>query len=435
MTVTMIRVFISYRRSDAEHAAQRVRGAMRARFGEEAVFIDRDIPAGVDWAAHLNEQIAGATEVIVLVGDSFVTELRRRAAPAEATAEKDWLRAEIATALVLHKKIYPVIIGRREMPDRSRLPAEIQAFANTQALFAREPAFDAAIAKLADTIAASRGWLIGSAATASGKDQAPASWQGLTALLLGLAVLVGVGLLGSQLQWLAAGAPPQRVEAALWLGTHFLLLTLLWGLGPYVVYRAVAEVRMRAMLPVHNALGGLTMINISVALLAGGTFLLLSTRADFVLRLRGVMPPEPGALAYGLQGVALVCIVFAALGTALAEPMVRRRADERARQAGMRWLVAASFAVLAANLWFAGSVALSVDLGERRPLVPVIGYFLLAPALPAMIWGLQLAVSWVGLDTRAWYNRALFGLALSLYLMATMGYYAHGPARFMGGLL
>ena len=43
----MIKLFISYRRSDSLHAAQRVRMSLQERFGDDAVFIDREIPAAL----------------------------------------------------------------------------------------------------------------------------------------------------------------------------------------------------------------------------------------------------------------------------------------------------------------------------------------------------------------------------------------------------
>jgi hypothetical protein len=46
-------LFISYRRSDSTHAANRVRLLLQKEFGADAVFIDREIPAGHEWSEHL----------------------------------------------------------------------------------------------------------------------------------------------------------------------------------------------------------------------------------------------------------------------------------------------------------------------------------------------------------------------------------------------
>ena len=46
----MPRVFISYRRSDTEMAAGRLREAIAQRFGNQQTFRDKeDISAGLDW--------------------------------------------------------------------------------------------------------------------------------------------------------------------------------------------------------------------------------------------------------------------------------------------------------------------------------------------------------------------------------------------------
>ncbi len=428
----MIRLFISYRRVDAEHAAQRVRAVMRARFGDDAVFIDRDIPAGTDWAQYLNERLESATDVIVLVGDVFINELRARGsgAPGQAGDSTDWLKTEIRTALDMKKNIYPVVIGRQDMPDSGQLPSDIGAFARAQAVFAREPAFDVALGKLADDIAAKRGWVASAhAATAA----TPGSRTLGASVALVFAAMLAVALMGGLIQWRATDGTDMRLAPVFWIGAYYVLLTLLWGLGPYLVYAAVAEARARASLPVHNALGALTMLNMTVALLAGGSFLLLSTRTGWALRLIGLMPDSPGAIHYAAQGVVLVMIVFAAVGVAMLEPVVRKR-EAIARRFGMQQLAALALAVLVVNLWFAVSVITSMPPVTPQRLVPVIGYFMLAPALPALLVTRDLAGSLLGLNLKAWHNRLLVGLAISLYVACTLSYFAQGPLPLMTGL-
>jgi len=428
----MIRLFISYRRSDSAHAAQRVRSYMQARFGADAAFIDRDIPPGAAWADYLGQQLESSSDVIVLVGDAFLRELRRRGNAADAD-EQDWLKTEIRSALQLKKSIYPAIIGRLDMPDANDLPLEIRDFSRSQAVFAREPAFDAAMAVLADTIAAKHGWI--APAAAAHKPASPADalrpLAGV-AVLGGLAVL-GLWLLGRLIQWLSTGAAGAAVEPAFWLGAHYALLTLLWGLGPYLVYRAVAELRARARLPVHNLLGALTMLNLGLALLAGGSFLLLSTRAEWVLRLRWVVSETSGPLHYALQGGVLLLIVFAAALVAMLEPVVRSWTPAR-RRWGVAALYAAGVAVVIASGWFVEALVRSVRPLQEASVVPLIGYFMLTPALSALVGVWDLARWSLGIDAQARYSRALFVLAVSLYGACTLAYYAHGPVHLFAEL-
>lgn len=425
----MIKLFISYRRVDGAHAAQRVRACMQAKFGGDAVFIDRDIPPGADWAQYLRDRLAEASDVVVLVGDAFLRELRRRGGPARGTpVEDDWLKTEIETSLQLNKTIYPVIIGRLDMPDGHALPESIRGLAAAQAVYAREPAFDAAMSVLAGTIAARHGWIEtdpGPAAGAASRAWGGRATQGLALLL---AAPLAAWLVGALVDRLAAGSGGSLGAPLAWLGALTLLLTLLWGLGPYLLYRAVAEVRARAQLPVLSPHGLVTMANATLALLAGGSFLLLSTRADFVLRLPGLLPAQPGAIHYALQGVVLLAIVFASVAAAMLEPFIRRW-DAGPRRRGLVVLMGIALLVLAAELWLVQALVMSVPTLRTLPTVPMVGYFMLAPALSGLVLAWDLARSALGLSGRAWHSRALFALAVGLYVAGTLGYFAHGPVR------
>lgn len=425
----MIKLFISYRRVDGAHAAQRVRACMQAKFGTDAVFIDRDIPPGTDWAQYLRDRLAEASDVVVLVGDAFLRELRRRGGPARGTpVEDDWLKTEIETSLQLNKTIYPVIIGRLDMPDGHALPESIRGLAAAQAVYAREPAFDAAMSVLAGTIAARHGWIEPDPGPAAGA--ASRAWGGRAAqgLALLLAALLAAWLVGALVDRLAAGAGGSLGAPLPWLGALALLLTLLWGFGPYLLYRSVAEVRARAQLPVLSPHGLVTMVNATLALLAGGSFLLLSTRADFVLRLPGLLPAQPGAIHYALQGVVLLVIVFASVAVAMLEPVIRRW-DAGPRRRGLVVLMGIALLVLAAELWLVQALVMSVPTLRTLPTVPMVGYFMLAPALSGLVLAWDLARSALGLSGRAWHSRALFALAVALYFAGTLGYFAHGPVR------
>lgn len=452
----MIQIFISYRRDDAAHAAQRLRAFMREKFGADAVFIDRDIEPGADWAQVLRERLAAATDVVVLVGDGFIGELRRRgghaapevvplpaAAPSATPSaissatppaappggdEPDWLHVEIATALALKKPIYPVLIGRLDMPGRGDLPADIADFAAAQAVFAREPAFDAAMAVLAKTLAARHGWTAPPAAAGTPDTARGTAW--VLAPLVVLAIVWGIGRL---VAWLATGSGEIAGEAALWLGALYALTTLLWGVGPYLVYRAVAELRTRAHLPVTNLHAYATMANVGAVLLAGGSFLLQSTREGWALHLLGLVDESSPHWRYALQGGVLLAIVFAAIAVALFEPEVRRWSASP-RRMGSAGLLGAAGGVAAAAAWFAWSLYRSLPALPDAAAIPTIGYFGLAPALAGVLYAWD-RVRWaLGLSGQTRYGHVLLALAVSLYAACTLGYFAHGPVLLFGVL-
>lgn len=428
----MIRLFISYRRGDAAHAAQRVRSCMQAKFGDDAVFIDREIPAGADWAAYLKARLQESTDVVVLVGDAFLRELRRGAA--RAGGEPDWLKFEIMTAIEQKKRLYPVLIGSLDMPGPSKLPEEIRQLAAQQAVFAREPAFDAAMAALAKSIAEEHGWIEPRVqATSAARPATIELGRAGTVTLLTLAGLVLTGFTGRVIEWLAGMPAGASAVATFWTGALFVLATTLWGLGPYLVFRAVAEVRAQAQLPIHNLSGLLTFVNLVLALLAGGTFLLLSTRADWALNLWQMKGPH-GWAYYALQGGVLLLIVFATLAVAMLEPAVRRW-REQWRGWGGAGLNGLAVGVMLAALWFAAALLDSLpslaelDLPGELDAVPMVGYFMLAPALSLLVLAWDVAQALLGPRGRTWRSRVLLGLAVGLYLACTLGYFAHGPLR------
>jgi hypothetical protein len=343
---------------------------------------------------------------------------------------------EIETALRLKKTIYPVLIGALDMPEAGKLPVPIRGFTSYQAVFAREPAFDAAMTVLIKSIADEHGWTEPAPHPAVAAAQAAASGgpvlRSANLLWLALAVPAALWFTGRLILWLAdpaaARAPP--VEAAFWTGTHYALATALWGLGPYLAYRAVFELRARARLPIRNLHGLLSVGNLAMALVLGGSFLLLSARRGWALELQGLLPDAPGPLHYAAQGVVLLVIVFAAMATALLEPRARRL-QGRQRVWAMHAINANGVVVMLCGLWFAASLALSLPPLLLTHTVPVVGYLMLCPALSILVAVWDAAQSQLGISGRTWQVRMLFGLAIGAYGICTLAYFAYGPGLLL----
>lgn len=431
----MIKLFISYRRSDSMHAAQRVRMSLQERFGDEAVFIDREIPPGKNWEQHLEEMLVASTGVVVMIGDEFLKLLRKpRGDRGELSDPLVW---EIATALRLGKTIYPVLFGRIDMPEAAKLPEAIRPLAKFQAVFAREPAFDAAIGELAKAVAASHGEpeLRQALATADDAGRAPAlgtpqaGWSAL--LLAGLALLL-LWWAGRLILWLAvpASATARPPESALWHGLRFGLSTALWGLGPYLAYWLVAQLRARARLPIFNTHGLLMVANLAGILVSGGSFLLLSTLPGWQLRPISFFPAQPGPLHFALLALGLLTLVMVAVGTAIAEPRVRGLTGAW-RDWAMRGVNATTAAVGVCGLWFAASLVNSLPGLAGRDPVPVVGYLMLCPSLSLLagVWTWRPPL--LGGDQRAWQVRGLLGLVIGLVLLCAMALFAFGPTRLL----
>ncbi|HET7527938.1 MAG TPA: TIR domain-containing protein, partial [Burkholderiaceae bacterium] len=411
-----MKLFISYRRSDSVHAAQRVRMCLQTHFGEDAVFIDREIPAGADWETHLKGVLEQSTDVIVLVGDEFLRELRRNRD--RQRVERDTLEWEIETALQLKRTIYPVLIGALDMPDAARLPESIRRFASYQAVFAREPAFDAAMAVLIKSISDEHGW-VKPPAPAADTASAPTSRSAVP--LMALSGVVSLWLVGQLVLWLrdGAGGVSAAVESAFWHGAVYALSTVLLGLGPYLAYRGVIEVRARARLPTRTLHALLSWCNLAAILIVGGAFLLLSTREGWSLKLIGLMPQAPSAGQYVMQGFVLVGIVLAAMWLAMLEPRVRQL-DETRRAWGMAFINAGDIAVLLGAGWVCASLVTSTPAPPPEAMVPTIGYLMLCPALSLLVGARDFAQAQLGPRGKAWQVRALFWLAIALYLACTL---------------
>ena len=130
-------VFISYRRSDADAAAQFLAQRLKAALGADRVFIDTDIPAGVDFRQHLGAKLAAADRVLVLMGDRWLNATdadgRRR-----LDAPNDALRFEVETALITGT-ILPILVGDVRMPAEGDLPASVRAVHEQRAAAALRP--------------------------------------------------------------------------------------------------------------------------------------------------------------------------------------------------------------------------------------------------------------------------------------------------------
>jgi pterin-4a-carbinolamine dehydratase len=116
-------IFISYRRSDSQHATFAIADRLRWAFGPEEVFFDRgSITAGNAWPESLRRGLEAARVFVLIIGNTWLKTAdqwgRRRIDDPD-----DWVRREISTALDANKAgrtvIIPVLLG-----DAPRLRAE-----------------------------------------------------------------------------------------------------------------------------------------------------------------------------------------------------------------------------------------------------------------------------------------------------------------------
>ena len=108
-------IFISYRRSDTGAFTGRLDDHLRARFGNDQIYRDIDsIPLGVDFVAHLSEEIQKCDVFLVVIGNEWDAQ--------RLDDENDFVRTEIEAALQRDILIIPVLVDGAEMPQRAELP-------------------------------------------------------------------------------------------------------------------------------------------------------------------------------------------------------------------------------------------------------------------------------------------------------------------------
>ena len=134
----MRKIFISYRRSEAEYAAGALGRELREHFGVDQVFRDKeDIGGGVSWKQQIASEIGPDAALLVLIGRDWAgardAEGRRR-----LDNPDDPIRMEISGGLGRGATIIPVLLENAVMPEDKDLPPELKPTAEHNALKLRD---------------------------------------------------------------------------------------------------------------------------------------------------------------------------------------------------------------------------------------------------------------------------------------------------------
>ncbi|HEY2926429.1 CHASE2 domain-containing protein [Piscinibacter sp.] len=135
------RLFISYRRSDAEASAGRLFAWLAWQFGRERVFLDSaSIPFGDDFQRIVRERIADADVVVAVIGAQWLVTANERGRRLDQ--DDDPVRFELLSALAASKRIVPVLIGGAEAPSAAQLPEALRGLATLNMAPLRDGSFD-----------------------------------------------------------------------------------------------------------------------------------------------------------------------------------------------------------------------------------------------------------------------------------------------------
>ena len=124
----MASIFISYRRAEAGgRAAGRLYDSLAARFGAERVFMDVEMPPGVDFVDHIEQAVAQCDVLVAVIGDGWADTVddrgRRRLDDSD-----DFVRLEVEAALARPgAAVIPVLIGDARLPGANALTDSLAA--------------------------------------------------------------------------------------------------------------------------------------------------------------------------------------------------------------------------------------------------------------------------------------------------------------------
>jgi hypothetical protein len=145
------RIFINYRHGDSPGTAGRICDHLKDALGPDSLFIDADIPKGEDFEKYLKTQLNGSFVFLAIIGPNWLR-VRDKEGHRRLDMDDDWVRVEIATALVRQIKVIPVIIDDAAVPDASDLPADLRPLAKHQAITLRNRQFDQDFAALVEML-------------------------------------------------------------------------------------------------------------------------------------------------------------------------------------------------------------------------------------------------------------------------------------------
>ncbi len=151
-----LKIFINYRREDAQGDAGRLYDRLKDRFGAENVFLDvESIAPGMEWLTEIKAHGARGGAFLALIGSAWLTSLTgRRAADSAGRAAPvdDYVRREIEWALRDWPGVVIPVLINVAMPDASRLPRSIRTLTRQQAAELRGASYDRDVADLIERL-------------------------------------------------------------------------------------------------------------------------------------------------------------------------------------------------------------------------------------------------------------------------------------------
>ncbi|MEP6718285.1 MAG: toll/interleukin-1 receptor domain-containing protein [bacterium] len=135
------RIFICYRRDDAEGYAGRIYDRLHARFPGR-VFMDvTGINPGADFSRVIQDTVGSCHVLLAIIGKQWLTIADSSTTPRIQRGD-DYVRREIATALSNKIHVIPVLVREAKMPAQESLPPDLAALSTRNALAISDDDFE-----------------------------------------------------------------------------------------------------------------------------------------------------------------------------------------------------------------------------------------------------------------------------------------------------
>lgn len=118
-------IFISYRRGEATFAAVGLKGSLE-RSGNNVFFDQHDIPSGVDFEAHIIDQIVDSDVLVALISTDWMYGASGANTDNRLVDPNDFVRKEIELAQESGVPVLPVLVENASIPDESGLPNSLK---------------------------------------------------------------------------------------------------------------------------------------------------------------------------------------------------------------------------------------------------------------------------------------------------------------------
>jgi TIR domain len=123
------KIFINYRREGSIDAAGRLHDRLAQTFGHKNIFMDvEDIPAGVDFAKYLTDQVAASRVFLAIIGPTWL-DAKGESGGRRIDDPDDFVAIEIKAALARNIRVIPVLVEGARMPKAGELPDPLKALA------------------------------------------------------------------------------------------------------------------------------------------------------------------------------------------------------------------------------------------------------------------------------------------------------------------